>query len=74
MPVGVSYKSNDFLLFQMFRDSLLDIDQIKEVRKDARVVIYTQVRSDQSVFLSTKKLDNNEFVELLHNQNSQVIF
>jgi len=73
-PVDVSYKSNDFLLWKMYRDSKIDIDQAKELRKDLRLVIYTQVRSDQSVLLSTNRLDNIQFVELLKNQNCQIVF
>lgn len=74
MPVEVSYKSNDFLLYQMYRNAMIELERIKEVRRDARVVIYTQKRSDQSVALTSKKLDNDQFIELLQDESIQIIF
>ena len=74
VPVEVSYKSNDFLLYQMYRNAMIELERIKEVRRDARVVIYTQKRSDQSVALTSKKLDNDQFIELLQDESIQIIF
>ena len=73
-PVTVSYKSNDFLLYQMYRCQMIDLEKIKNMRKDARVVIYTQKRSDQSVALVSKQLDNEQFAELVRNENCQILF
>ena len=44
------------------------------MRKDARVVIYTQKRSDQSVALVSKQLNNEQFAELVRNENCQILF
>lgn len=73
-PVTVSYKSNDFLLYQMYRCQMIDLEKIKNMRKDARVVIYTQKRSDQSVALVSKQLDNEQFAELVRDENCQILF
>lgn len=73
-PVEVSYKSNDFLLYQMYRNSMIGLEQIEEVRKDARTVVFTQQRPDQSVALTAEKLDNSRFVELIQDQSVQIIF
>ena len=47
--VAVSYKSNDFLLYQMYRNRMIDLERIKDIRKDIRVVIFTQRRFDQAI-------------------------
>lgn len=72
--LDVSYKSNDFLLCQMYRTGLIGIDKISEIRKDERVVVYTLQREDKSVALITRKLGNQEFKELLQDEHVQVIF
>lgn len=72
--VDVSYKSNDFLLYQMYKNGTITLEKINEVRKDERVVIFTRKRTDESVALVTKKLDNNQYIELLRDGGAQIIF
>lgn len=69
--VAVSYKSNDFLLYQMYRNRMIDLERIKDIRKDTRVVIFTQRRFDQAIALVSKKLDNEQFVKLIRDENIQ---
>ena len=72
--VEVSYKSNDFLLYQMFRSGVLDIEAIEKLRKDERVVVYTKKRDDESVAMVTARVDNQKFIELLQDERIQIIF
>lgn len=53
---------------------MIELEQIVEIRKDTRTVIFTQKRADQSIILTEQRLDNDQFVELLQDQNIQIIF
>ena len=72
--VDVSYKSNDFLLYQMYRSGTITQEKINDMRKDERVVTYTKRRPDQAVALVSKKLDNRQFINLLDDESVQIIF
>lgn len=72
--VGVSYKSNDAILCQMYRSRMITLSQINDIRKDDRVVIYTRKREDESVALISEKIKNKEFTKLLQDNTVQVIF
>lgn len=74
IPVAVTYKSNDFILFQMYRDNKLTPEQIKTLRKDQRRVVFTQERDDKSVMLLSETLDNDGFMNLILDPNAQIIF
>ena len=73
-PIDISFKSNDFLLWQMYKYKMITLDKIKEIRKDERTIIYTQKREDSSIVLTSAKLDNAKFIKLLENNNIQIIF
>lgn len=73
-PVNVTYRSNDSILCQMYRYNQLTIEEIKDIRNDARKVIYTIKREDNTVALVTKILDNEEFTKLIQNESTQIIF
>lgn len=72
--VDVSYKSNDTLLCQMFRNGMLSLGQIDTLRCDERVVVYTRSRDDKSTALVAKRTDNQQFKVLLQDMNVQIIF
>lgn len=72
--VDVSYKSNDTLLCQMFRNGKLSLAQIDALRCDERVVVYTRSRDDKSTALVAKRTDNQQFKDLLQDMNVQIIF
>lgn len=72
--VDVSYKSNDTLLCQMFRNGMLSLGQIDTLRCDERVVVYTRSRDDKSTVLVAKRTDNQQFKVLLQDMNVQIIF
>lgn len=73
-PVCVTYRSNDSILCQMYRDKQMDAGEIRDIRKDARNVIYTLVRADKTTALVNKRLDNEEFVKLIQDESVQIVF
>lgn len=73
-PIHVSYKSNDCILCQLFRDGEIDIDTVLACRKDERKITYSKEQLDQSVLLTTEFVDNHSFSELIKNQSVHIIF
>ncbi len=73
-PIPVSYKSNDAILCQLFRDGRLSIDKINEYRKDSRKLTYSKEQDDHSIVLVTKVLDNTEFIQLVQDSTVHIIF
>lgn len=73
-PITVTYKSNDFILCQLYRNQQLSIEEITQLRKDSRTVTYTQERPDKSVAFVKKCLDNKMFTQLIQDASVQIIF
>lgn len=73
-PISVTYKSNDFILCQLFREGKVTLEDIGEIRKDCRRVTYTQKQPDQSIDLQYKSLNNDEFLTLIQDETAQIIF
>ena len=73
-PLRITYKSNDAILCQLYRSGRLTLEKIDELRKDCRKVTYTQERSDHSVALEMKQLDNAKFLDLIQDSAVQIIF
>lgn len=73
-PVSVTYRSNDSILCQLYRDKQLALEKVSEFRKDARTVIYTIVREDKTVAVETRVLENEEFLKLIQNDFVQIVF
>lgn len=74
MPISVTYRSNDSIMWQLYRDKQLSLEDIVELRKDERNVIYTLEKVDKTIALQTKRLDNAGFVKLIQNESVQIIF
>lgn len=74
IPITVTYKSNDFMLCQLFRSGKILLSDVEQLRKDSRKVTYTQQRPDGSVALITEKLDNSAFGQLIQERSIQIIF
>lgn len=72
--VSVTYRSNDSILCQMYRDKQLTIEEIKDIRDGARNVVYTLMREDNTVAFVTEVLNNEEFAKLIQNESTQIIF
>ena len=73
-PVPVSYKSNDCILCQLFRDGEIDKEDILVCRKDERKITYSKERPDHSVVLVTEMVDNDTFIDLIKNESVHIIF
>lgn len=73
-PVPVSYKSNDAILCQLFRDGKISIENLGDYRKDIRKITYSKVQDDHSVILVTEVVDNDLFLELIQDTSVHIIF
>ena len=73
-PVPVSYKSNDAILCQLFRDGKISIENLGDYRKDIRKITYSKVQDDHSVILVTEVIDNDLFLELVQDTSVHIIF
>lgn len=73
-PISITYRSNDSILCQLYRDKQLSLEEIDGIRKDVRNVTYIQVRKDKTVALETKVVGTEEFKELIQNDSVQIIF
>lgn len=74
IPAPVSYKSNDCILCQLFREGEIKKEDIRECRKDERKITYSKEQSDHSTVLVTKMLDNDKFIDLIKNESVHIIF
>lgn len=72
--IPITYKSNDFILYQLYSNKQVSLNEINDLRKDERVVTYTQEQPDKSVVLIKKVLSNNDFIEVIQNESTQIIF
>ena len=73
-PVPVSYKSNDAILCQLFREGKISIDNLGDYRKDIRKITYSKVQDDHSVILVTEVVDNDLFLDLVQDTSVHIIF
>lgn len=73
-PIPISYKSNDCILCQLFRDGEIDADGVLACRKDIRRITYSKEQVDHSVVLVTEMVDNDSFIELIKDKTVHIIF
>ncbi len=73
-PIPVSYKSNDAILCQLFREGKMSIENIREYRKDMRKMTYSKEQEDRSIILVTKMIDNETFISLIRDRSVHIIF
>lgn len=73
-PIPVSYKSNDAILCQLFRDGKIRIENLGDYRKDIRKITYSKVQDDHSVILVTEVVDNDLFLDLVQDTSVHIIF
>ena len=73
-PIPVSYKSNDCILCQLYRDGEIDVDNVLACRKDVRRITYSKEQVDHSVVLVTEMVDNDSFIELIKDKTVHIIF
>ena len=73
-PVPISYKSNDAILSQLFREKEIDLDGVLSYRTDKRRITYSIEKPDHSVVLVTEVVDNESFVTLIQKEAIHIIF
>ena len=73
-PIPVSYKSNDCILCQLFREGEIDSDDVLACRTDIRRITYSKEQADHSVVLVTEMVDNDVFIELIKDKTVHIIF
>lgn len=74
VPVSVGFKSNDFILSQLFRENMISENVVKVLRKTSRTVTYTKKRPDESVVLEKRVLGANEFIEVINDDTVEIVF
>ena len=73
-PISVAFKSNDFILCQMYREGILTMDDIRQLRRDDRKLTYTKQRADKSVVCRKEVVTKEQFVELIQDATVQILF
>lgn len=73
-PISVAFKSNDFILCQMYREGTLNMDDIRQLRRDDRKLTYTKQQADQSVVCRKEVITKEQFVELIQDVTVQILF
>ena len=71
VPIPVSYKSNDAILCQLYREEKISLEKIRECRKDIRRITYSKQREDHSVILVTETVEHESFLELVQDNTVQ---
>lgn len=49
-------------------------DEVKDLRKNSRMVTYTRKRADESVVLEKRRLENDEFINLIQDDTFEILF
>jgi hypothetical protein len=73
-PIPVSYKSNDAILCQLFREGEISLENVGIYRKDIRKITYSKEQDDHSIILVTEVVDNDSFVNLIQDSSVHIIF
>jgi hypothetical protein len=74
MPIPVSYKSNDAILCQLFREGKISLENVRDYRKDIRKITYSKEQNDRSVILVTELVDNDSFTNMIQDSSVHIIF
>jgi hypothetical protein len=73
-PIPVSYKSNDAILCQLFREGEISLENVRDYRKDMRKITYSKEQDDHSIILVTEVVDNDSFANLIQDGSVHIIF
>ncbi|MBQ5734176.1 MAG: hypothetical protein IIV51_02205 [Lachnospiraceae bacterium] len=74
IPISVGFKTNDFLIAQLYNDDVISDEDVLDIRKDSRTVIYSKKCDDLSSVIEKRKLDNEEFLNLIKKNQVEIIF
>ena len=74
IPVSVTFRSNDAIISQLYREGILKTEEVKHIRNDERNVIYIVGKKDDTIAIENRRLDNKEFVKLIQDDTVRIIF
>lgn len=73
-PISVAFKSNDFILCQMYREGVLTPDAVRQLRRDDRKLTYTRQQADKSIVFRKEVITKEQFIELIQDATVQILF
>ena len=73
-PISVAFKSNDFILCQMYREGVLTPDAVRQLRRDDRKLTYTRQQADKSIVFRKEVITKEQFIELIQDTTVQILF
>ena len=73
-PISVAFKSNDFILCQMYREGALTLEAVRQLRRDDRKLTYTRQQADKSIIYRKEVITKEQFVDLIQDTTVQILF
>lgn len=73
-PISVAFKSNDFILCQMYREGALDLNAVQQLRHDDRKLTYTRQQADKSIICRKEVITKDQFIDLIQDVTTQILF
>ena len=73
-PISVAFKSNDFILCQMYREGALTLDAVRQLRRDDRKLTYTRQQADKSIICRKEVITKEQFIDLIQDATVQILF
>jgi hypothetical protein len=73
---SITFKSNDFLIYEGFKKNLLNIKSEEDIRRlrNERWITYTRKKHDNSIEERYELINNNEFIDMLKDDSLYIIF
>ena len=72
-PISVAFKSNDFILCQMYREGALTLDAVRQLRHDDRKLTYTRQQADKSIICRKEVITKEQFIDLIQDATVQML-
>ena len=73
-PISVGVKSNDFVLCQMYREGVLTLDAVRQLRRNDRKLTYTRQQADKSIICRKEVITKDQFIDLIRDATVQIMF
>lgn len=73
-PISVAFKSNDFILCQMYHEGALTLDEVRQLRRDDRKLTYTRQQADKSIICRKEVVTKDQFIDLIQDATVQILF
>lgn len=73
-PISVAFKSNDFILCQMYREGALTLEAVRQLRHDDRKLTYTRQQADKSIICRKEVITKEQFIDLIQDATVQILF